>query len=262
MATALSKLYNRSNTAYDINDATARSDLATKITKANIIATLYPVGSIYISVASTNPGTFLSGTTWERISGAVFLMAAGSTYGAGTTGGSATRTLVTANLPSHSHTFTGKASSTGNQSQGHTHSGTTGGISANHSHSGTSGNPSANHTHGGNSHTHTIPGNAGLYGDNSGQTYNRIVSLTRTNGGASTASTTPGNTGYRSADHTHSTTTGNPSANHTHGVTTGGISANHTHKVATAGSIGNTGSGTAFDTMPPYLAVYMWKRTK
>ena len=49
---------------------------------------IYPVGSIYMSVSSTSPATFLGGT-WERIQDR-FLLAAGSTYAAGATGGSAT----------------------------------------------------------------------------------------------------------------------------------------------------------------------------
>ena len=54
---------------------------------------IYPVGSIYMSVSSTSPATFLGGT-WERIQDK-FLLAAGSSYVAGATGGSATN--------SHSH---------------------------------------------------------------------------------------------------------------------------------------------------------------
>lgn len=51
---------------------------------------IYPVGSIYMSVSSTSPATFLGGT-WVQIKD-TFLLAAGTTYAAGTTGGSATNT--------------------------------------------------------------------------------------------------------------------------------------------------------------------------
>lgn len=64
---------------------------------------IYPVGSIYISVNSTNPGTMFGGT-WERIQD-TFLLASGSTYGAGTTGGEARHTLTINEMPSHSHNF-------------------------------------------------------------------------------------------------------------------------------------------------------------
>lgn len=46
---------------------------------------IYPVGSIYLSVSSANP-TDLFGGTWERIQNR-FLLAAGSSYAAGSTGG-------------------------------------------------------------------------------------------------------------------------------------------------------------------------------
>ncbi len=62
---------------------------------------IYPVGAIYISVNSTNPGTLFGGT-WERIEDR-FLLASGSTYANGTTGGSATHTLTVAEMPSHGH---------------------------------------------------------------------------------------------------------------------------------------------------------------
>ena len=62
---------------------------------------IYPVGSIYISVNSSNPGTLFGGT-WERIQDR-FLLASGSTYENGTTGGSATHTLTIGEMPSHGH---------------------------------------------------------------------------------------------------------------------------------------------------------------
>ena len=62
---------------------------------------IYPVGSIYMSVSSTSPATFLGGT-WERIQDK-FLLSAGSTYAAGATGGEATHTLTTSEMPAHTH---------------------------------------------------------------------------------------------------------------------------------------------------------------
>lgn len=64
---------------------------------------IYPVGSIYMSVNSTDPSTLFGGS-WQRIQDR-FLLAAGSSYGAGSTGGVASVTL-TANqsgLRSHNH---------------------------------------------------------------------------------------------------------------------------------------------------------------
>lgn len=61
----------------------------------------YPVGSIYMSTSSKSPAELFGGD-WEQIQNK-FLLGAGSSYTAGSTGGAATVTLTTANLPSHSH---------------------------------------------------------------------------------------------------------------------------------------------------------------
>ena len=61
----------------------------------------YPVGAYYISSSSTSPATLFGGT-WVQIQNRM-IMAAGSSYSVGATGGSATKTLTTNNLPSHTH---------------------------------------------------------------------------------------------------------------------------------------------------------------
>ena len=63
---------------------------------------MYPVGSIYISVSSTNPSELFGGT-WERLKDR-FLLAAGDTYAAGSTGGEATHVLTVDEMPEHRHT--------------------------------------------------------------------------------------------------------------------------------------------------------------
>lgn len=72
---------------------------------------IYPVGSIYLSVNSTNPKTYFGGT-WEQIKDR-FLLAAGNTYSAGSTGGSASIQSHTHSIPS----LSGTAASAG----AHTH---------------------------------------------------------------------------------------------------------------------------------------------
>jgi len=76
--------------------------------KATLLETAYPVGSIYMSTVSTNPATLFGFGTWERIQDR-FLLAAGSTYAAGQTGGEATHTLSVEELPSHTHQQLGAA---------------------------------------------------------------------------------------------------------------------------------------------------------
>lgn len=66
---------------------------------------IYPVGSIYMSVNSTNPQTLFGGT-WQRIQGR-FLFAADSAHAAGTTGGEETHKLTVEEMPRHSHKYEG-----------------------------------------------------------------------------------------------------------------------------------------------------------
>ena len=62
---------------------------------------MYPVGSIYMSTSSTNPGTLFGGS-WTQITGR-FLLAAGGGYSAGSTGGEATHKLTVSEMPAHAH---------------------------------------------------------------------------------------------------------------------------------------------------------------
>ena len=128
------------------------------------LESIYPVGSIYMSVNSTSPAAFLGGT-WERIQD-TFLLAAGTTYTAGATGGEATHTLTVNEMPSHSH-YMADAETDGN----------------------------------------------GFYQTTSGSGSFKKISSEATTTGSSPYSTT------------------------------------------------ETGGGQAFNNMPPYLAVYIWKRT-
>lgn len=70
---------------------------------------IYPVGSIYMSVNATSPSSLFGGT-WEQLEDR-FLLGAGTTYTAGDTGGEATHTLTTDEMPSHAHEITTGANS-------------------------------------------------------------------------------------------------------------------------------------------------------
>lgn len=59
----------------------------------------FPIGYIYLSVNNVNPGTYFGGT-WEPIKDR-FLLLAGDTYKAGSTGGSATHKLTIDEMPRH-----------------------------------------------------------------------------------------------------------------------------------------------------------------
>lgn len=68
---------------------------------SQIAGVIYPVGGIYLSTSSISPATLFGGI-WQQIKGR-FLLAADNTYGAGTTGGEASHTLSTEEMPSHFH---------------------------------------------------------------------------------------------------------------------------------------------------------------
>lgn len=62
---------------------------------------IYPIGSIYMNINNINPEIVFGGQ-WEQIQDK-FLLAAGSTYTGGDTGGEATHTLTVAEMPNHNH---------------------------------------------------------------------------------------------------------------------------------------------------------------
>lgn len=66
-----------------------------------VLDNVYPIGSIYMNVNSTNPGTLFGGT-WEQIQGK-FLLGMSSSYPAGSQGGEASHTLTTEEMPTHAH---------------------------------------------------------------------------------------------------------------------------------------------------------------
>ena len=90
------------------------------VTKADLVDLIYPIGAIYISASSADPG-LLFGGAWTQIEDK-FLLCAGSTYVAGTSGGSASinlahshttnagttggHTLTTSEIPAHAHDMT------------------------------------------------------------------------------------------------------------------------------------------------------------
>lgn len=84
-------------------NATNLNQLQTNVETAieDIFNRIYPIGSIYTSVNSINPHELFGGT-WEQIKDK-FLLSAGDTYSAGSTGGEATHTLTINELPEHNH---------------------------------------------------------------------------------------------------------------------------------------------------------------
>ena len=233
----------------------------------NIIDTIYPVGSIYMSVTNTSPSTLFGGT-WVQIKD-TFLLAAGTNHTAGTTGGEETHTLTTAEMPTHNHTFTGTAHSHGLNNHTHTYdksatttgasSGNTGAASGNTGSTTLTLNQIPSHSHGirleyGTISSLTIdPKTDGRYQQVTNKTdypYQTYGSESKGGGQGHTHSLN---------NHTHSLNS------HTHSITltstNSGKASGNTADATQGGTIGNAGSGNAHNNMPPYLAVYVWKRT-
>lgn len=72
-------------------DSSGNLEIAGSINASAILDVVYPVGSIYMSTNNTSPATRFGGT-WTQIKDK-FLLAAGDTYTAGSTGGTATNQL-------------------------------------------------------------------------------------------------------------------------------------------------------------------------
>lgn len=263
---------------------------AVNAAKINVLQTVFPVGSIYTSYnVSTNPATLLGFGTWSAIQGRM-LIGASSAYPAGSTGGAASHVITVAEMPSHSHT--GSTASAG----GHTHTATTASAGAHthaisvasagaHTHSGTAANAGAHtHTRG----TMNITA-YGFMGDNSsgeyrfeqfkkqasGALYYEGTNLWGSRGdinqdnytGVFDASRSWTGSTSSSGTHTHTITTALAGA-HVHNASSASAGGHtHTVTVQSAGThthtmtVGNTGGGAAMSLLPPYMAVYMWRRT-
>lgn len=61
----------------------------------------HPIGSIYMSMNSNSPASLFGGT-WEQLKDR-FLLSAGDTYMAGSTGGEASHVLTVDEMPAHNH---------------------------------------------------------------------------------------------------------------------------------------------------------------
>ena len=74
---------------------------------SGLVDAIYPVGCIYMSVNNADP-SLLFGGTWQQIED-TFLLASGSTYAAGDTGGSADAVVVKHNHTQNPHNHTQNA---------------------------------------------------------------------------------------------------------------------------------------------------------
>lgn len=218
----------------------------------------WPVGSVFMSVVSTNPNTLLGGGTWVAW-GTGRMPIAIDTGDADfnvveETGGAKTVALTAAQNGTHNHGVT-VADSTS-----HSH-GITVDTSTSHSHGITVDNGGA-HYHtavtGGHSanHKHSVAMVTGAGGSNFG-----------INRGNAAGALTTSPVDWANADHTHSMSS-SWAVPYDHGHTGSSSGGSHAHTGSSSGgshghtaSSADSGSGTAHQNMPPYITCYMWKRT-
>lgn len=252
------------------------NDFITSI-KQKMCDMIYPVGAIYISTNSTSPAELFGGT-WQKIEGR-FLLGASSTYAVNSTGGSADAVVVSHSHSNsaHSHTIASHTHSIGN----HTH------AIGNHHHeiSLTSGSTSHSHSHsfsGSNTHNHdftpyggsalTVATSKNTYGERNGSYYGFTseyegwwYGIKKASGTiANTTITVSGTTGTHTESHSHSIS-GSTKSNVTGNTGSAGATTTSGSGTLTTSTSGGTGTGTtgtsgAGKNMPPYVAVYMWKR--
>lgn len=202
-----------------------------------IINSIYPVGSIYLSVIDTSPA-ILFGGTWEKIQGK-FLLGSSMAHSLGSTGGDE-------NLQIHNHGITINSTSTT-----HNHSG--GGTATN--------NGAHTHTRG----TMNITGQViSREGCDEGPFPSAVVAsgafyAWRQDGKNGADGETPTGAWAFNFDASRSwngATSSNGSHTHNVSVSVNNTTQSHTH----TGSSVNAGTGTGGN-MPPFLTVNIWKRT-
>lgn len=235
----------------------------------DIFDLIYPVGAIYISANSTNPG-ILFGGTWEQIQD-TFLLAAGSTYSGGSTGGSATHTHTMEHTHTMDHTHT--MAHTHTYAHTHTTPATTTGSHTLVEHE----VPAHTHTRG----TMNITGSTGYVSANVVWSSTAIGAFTGyTNAGGSITNVAQSGTGSRyqfnfdaSKNWTGATSSYGGSGGHTHSqvaTTTNSQSASTTSAASNATtsaasnattSAASTSTTSSTSNLPPYLTVFVWKRT-
>ena len=166
----------------------------------DLLNRVYPVGSIYMSVVNVSPASFLGGT-WQAIEQGRMLMAAGSSWQAGTTGGAAYHALTVQEMPAHDHSATETAAG------GHTHEASTGSAGA-HAHSGSALEAGA-HAHNASTGTAGSHDHASSMGTAGAHTHGASTAAAGDHAHDATSSST--------GEHTHSGAT-SPSGAHSHSI--------------------------------------------
>ena len=189
-----------------------------------------------MSVNAKSPADIFGGT-WEALDQGRVLIGAGMSHPAGETGGEETHTLSVEEMPSHDHS----CSNDGSHSHGgsavsageHTHTRGTMEITGQTTAVGTKNTTDDDYPNRNKGAFYQGSASEAIYGTGGTQWdfHNINFAASRTWQGSTSSA----------GSHSHSLSI-NSNGDHTH-------------------SIGSAGSGAAHNNMPPYLSVYMWRRT-
>lgn len=202
------------------------------------LADVYPVGSIYISVVSTNPGTLFGIGTWTAFGTGRTLIGIDSgdtdfdtveeTGGAKTKALSAHAGTAVADHAAHTHSVTSNVTIADHASHTHTYTDV------------------PNHTHPHNMQGGTTGATTGtnVMGSTATGGSARAMAIATSNptGGVASGTTAGPNAALSHTPTNNAVTSGNPSATLTHSVT-------------------QPNAHTDLNVVQPYITVYMWKRT-
>ena len=190
---------------------------------------IYPVNSIYISTVDENPANLFGVGTWARIGGGRFLITQTTARPAGTTGGSET----------HQHAFTNLTTGGPSETETTTWDGTSGQATGNTGVTAITADQMPSHRHALVTYRNSGYESAG-YGLTKTDAFKNRVIVYQTGSNIYTD--------YQGNGQGHDHTLGD----HTHSLPPHSHTLDHTHTIPTTPAASN---------VPPWYAVYMWRRT-